>query len=425
MSPAILDDIRAYRPLFWINPLLEPYQTVRSDIPVGSGEIETARARMARWAPQLANLFPDAFDSDSDEPGTIESPLVDLARIPAVLAERYGRTPGSDPGRILLKLDSHLPVSGSIKARGGFHEVLALTERIAEHDADTIFSFTGQLPGAGQMITVGSTGNLGLSIGILGAALGFSVTVHMSRDARRWKKELLRSRGVVVIEHGGDFGAAVAAGRADAAGNPRCHFVDDERSTDLFVGYAVAGRPLRRQLEARGIEVDADHPLCVYLPCGVGGGPGGVTFGLKEEFGDNVHCYFVEPTHAPAMLVGLVTERYDRISVQDLGLDNRTVADGLAVGRPSGLVAPALRRIVSGIFTVEDEELLTLVALLSDHEGYRLEPSAVAGLPGPFQLLRETDVPENAVHVIWATGGNMVPDDEIAEWIRAGHEMIR
>ena len=62
----------------------------------------------------------------------------------------------------------------------------------------------------------------------------------------------------------------------------------------------------------------------------------GVCFGLKLVFGDNVHCFFVEPTQAPGMLVGMSTGLNHEIPMQDIGLTGLTHVDGLVVGRPSG-----------------------------------------------------------------------------------------
>jgi D-serine dehydratase len=191
---------------------------------------------------------------------------------------------------------------------------------------------------------------------------------------------------------------------------------------DLFLGYAVAARRVRQQLVDLAIAVDGDHPLFVYLPCGVGGGPGGIAFGLKQIYGENVHCFFAEPTHSPCMLIGLYTGLHDGVSVQDFGLDGLTAADGLAVGRPSGFVGKIVAPLLDGIFTVDDATLFRLLALLADSENIRMEPSALAGMVGPLRIVTANDYQRSlglaskmadATHLVWGTGGGMVPDNEM------------
>ena len=224
-------------------------------------------------------------------------------------------------------------------------------------------------------------------------------------------------------------------GRRQAEADPACYFVDDENSPQLFLGYAVAAERLARQFERAGVVVDAEHPLFVYLPCGVGGGPGGVAFGHKLVFGDAVHCLFAEPTHSPCMLLGVYTGLHDAVSVLDFGIDNLTAADGLAVGRPSGFVGRAMQRLIDGYYTVSDEELYRLLALAWQEEQVRLEPSALAGVPGMARVLRARDylerigvTPEqlaNATHLVWGTGGSMVPEAEFAAYLEKGRNLQR
>ena len=86
------------------------------------------------------------------------------------------------------------------------------------------------------------------------------------------------------------------------------------------------------------------------------------------------------------MLLGLMTGLYNRISAGDFGLYNKTDADGLAVGRPSGLVGKELEQMISAVFTVQDATLYKMLCMTWDVENIPLEPSAVAGMPGPFKL---------------------------------------
>ncbi|MDQ0270529.1 D-serine ammonia-lyase [Cytobacillus purgationiresistens] len=416
----LLEEITALQEALWIN---EQYNSTLNTA-LTRDDIDDAAARLQRFAPYIEKAFPETIE----EKGIIESKLIEIPKMQAKL--------GGLPGKLMLKCDSHLPISGSIKARGGIYEVLKHAEQLAlRHNKITVEDDYSKLTELKSFfskfsIAVGSTGNLGLSIGIMSAKLGFQVYVHMSADAKKWKKDLLREKGVHVVEHSSDFSEAVAKGREQASHDSNMYFVDDESSTDLFLGYAVAALRLQEQLNKLNVIVDEEHPLFVYLPCGVGGGPGGVTFGLKQIFGSNVHCFFAEPTHAPSMLIGLMTGLHEEVAVQDFGIDLHTEADGLAVGRPSGFVGKALEHAISGVYTVEDDKLFSLLTELADEENIYLEPSALAGLAGPLKVLSSEYINQNgfqtsmnqAAHIVWGTGGNMVPEAEMKSYYNRGEK---
>ena len=166
--------------IFWVNPAKKPYEAVKASLPFSRAQIEDAASRLARFAPFLQIKFPETVPTN----GLIESPLREIAQMRAWLHEPC---PEQFEGKLLLKMDSHLAAAGSVKARGGIYEILHHAETLAlEHgmlkDGDSYARFAdpdfrdffGKFS-----LHVGSTGNLGLSVGVIGAALGFKTCVHM------------------------------------------------------------------------------------------------------------------------------------------------------------------------------------------------------------------------------------------------------
>ena len=430
-SYPIVKELRQETELVWINPNKTAWAQGSKEIELTMADIDDAEARLKRFAPFIMKCFPETREKG----GIIESVLTPIPHLQTRLNEKYG---SGLKGKLLLKQDSHLAIAGSVKARGGIYEVLKHTEDLAlehwiltdyEDDYTKLCEPASRAFFSKYTVQVGSTGNLGLSIGIMSAVVGYKVIVHMSNDARQWKKDLLRQYGVNVKEYASDYSEAVKQGRAESDSNPMSYFVDDENSKNLFLGYAVAAKRLVGQLETLDVTVDEEHPLFVYVPCGVGGAPGGIAFGMKQMFGDAVHVFFVEPTQAPCMVLGMATGLQNKISVQDIGLTGLTHADGLAVGRASGFVGRVMMPILSGEFTLRDYKLYDYMRDLLETEDIFIEPSACASVQCVVMLnqLAEskaylekeglTKKMPQATHILWATGGNLVPETIREEYI--------
>ena len=210
----LVEDLIALKETTWLNPRTTTLAEGLPYVGLAKADVDDAHARLERFAPYLAKAFPETAAAG----GIIESELVAIPAMKTRLEQEYGVT---IPGTLLLKKDSHLPISGSIKARGGIYEVLAHAEKLAlasgllklDDDYSILLEPRFKDFFSQYSIAVGSTGNLGLSIGIMSARIGFKVTVHMSADAREWKKARLRSHGVTVVEYEQDDGVAVEQGR--------------------------------------------------------------------------------------------------------------------------------------------------------------------------------------------------------------------
>src|SRR5690625_1361840 len=412
----VLKDIIQLKETTWLNPNLSSINSLQ--IGLKKDDLYRARDLWRRFQCYLKLVFPELNKTN----GIIESDFIEINSMKNCL----NKNNSTKINNIYLKCDHDLPIAGSIKARGGFYEVLHYAETLAieagilspEDSYDKFASQEFKRFFNQYSIGVGSTGNLGISVGIIGTALGFNVTVHMSADAKEWKQELLREKGVFVHKYVGDFSKAISEGRRVTQTSPKGYFIDDENSELLFLGYSTAAFHLKEQLEEKNIVVDENNPLFLYLPCGVGGSPGGITFGIKHILGNHVHCFFAEPTHSPSTLIGLSTGEKEDICVHDLGIDNLTVADGLAVGRSSRFATDYNNHLVSGVYTIEDNQLFRLLTMLVDSEKIFVEPSATAGFSGPEKIMQSSYLkkhrikPNDITHVVWSTGGLLIPNSE-------------
>jgi D-serine dehydratase len=408
----IVARLRDRLPALWLRPrggLPRIDQT-----PITPAEIRDAEQRLVRFRPVLAALFPAASWD-----GRIRSALLE-----------YPRQPDLPP--LLVKADHDLPMTGSVKARGGVYELLCRVEAVALAEGLVIRGepLTPLLTPAAKAlfskhrIVVASTGNLGFSIGLVARAFGLEAEVHMSHDAKTWKKERLRRTGANVIEHPVDYTETVARARASASASGS-YFIDDESSRLLFVGYTTAAAELAGQLDERGLKVSTDTPLIVYLPCGVGGAPGGITAGLKTIYGDAVRCVFVEPVASACVLAALAVGNGSPVSVYDIGLDNDTIADGLAVPVASKLVMSSVGASIDAAVAVTDAAMLGWVRRAWNEARLRLEPSAASGFAAVLLFLeaaRKTGapLPPGAIHVVWTTGGSQLPEDQFTALLEGG-----
>ena len=92
-----------------------------------------------------------------------------------------------------------------------------------------------------------------------------------------------------------------------------------------------------------------------------------------------------------------------------------------------------MQRLLDGFYTLDDQTMYDLLGMLAQEENIRLEPSALAGMAGPQRVCASTEYHslqgftaqqlDNATHIVWATGGGMVPEEEMTQYLAKARQL--
>jgi threonine dehydratase len=255
-------------------------------------------------------------------------------KTPVFVSETFSRLVGRD---VQLKAEA-LQRTGAFKIRGAVNKVSMLDD--AERAAGVVAA---------------SAGNHGQAVAWAARQAGIPATVYMPEDAPMAKVEATVNYGANVELSGESFEEALAAAveRAEATGATFVHAFEDER---VIAGQGTIGLEVAEQLP----ELDT-----LVVPVGGGGLASGIALALRELKPD-LRIVGVQAA-ACAPYAGSTEHGF-------------TIADGIAVKKPSELTGSILRETLADIVTVTDEEISEAIVLLLERAKLVVEGAGAASL---------------------------------------------
>ncbi|MGH2448827.1 MAG: threonine synthase [Chloroflexota bacterium] len=310
--------------------------------------------------------------------GPVRYPL-QVGGTPLVAPSRIGTELGID--RLWIKDETRSP-SGSNKDRA--------TALVLEH----------AMRSGAMTVSAASTGNVAVSLSIGAAAAGVAAVIFVSDTVDEGKLRLMLVAGAVVVKVKGGYEAAFDLSRVAAR-----HFGWLDRNTGVnpvtLEGKKTVAFEIWEQLSRR-------LPDAVLVPVG-----DGTTYSaLAKGFWELEACGV---TDRLPRLIGVQAEGAQPIKVafetrsEAVAGPCRTLADGIAVGRPiSGAMAIRAAQETAGSFVaVTDEALLNSIQLLASRAGIIAEPAAAAAHAGLEAALELGLVRSDEEIVLLVTGSGL------------------
>ncbi len=316
--------------------------------------------------------------TDIPEGGIPQVGLADIRLAAELLEGVVTRTPTRNArwlgellgGEVRLKLEN-LQRTGSFKPRGAYL-------RLSRLDDDE----------RARGVVAASAGNHAQGVAMSAERLGIKATIFMPEGAPIPKVNATRGYGAEVIFHGQYLDQAIVRAKEFAA-ETGAIFISPFDHVDIVAGQGTCGLEILEQ---------APELRTLVVPTGGGGLLAGIAIAVKALRPD-VRVVGVQAEAAAAFPVSLAAGH-------PVQLDSmRTMADGIAVGRPGDITFDAVRRHVDDVITVSEDALARALVGLLERSKQVVEPAgaaAVAALasdPGAF----ETPV------VAVVSGGNIDP----------------
>ena len=257
---------------------------------------------------------------------------------------------------VQLKLET-AQITGSFKARGAMHALIALKARAPEID----------------FVITASAGNHGQALAWAGKALGIRVRAYAPASAADAKKTAMRQHGADLVECDG-YDAAEDAARGDAmhSGVP---YISPYNHDDVIAGQGTIA-----------LEMLEDEPTIDTLVVAVGGG--GLISGCAIVAKDRAHPIDVigaEAESSPVFTTALGAGEITTVTVLP------TLADALAGNlEPGSRTFPLVRHLVDGIALVAEGSIETAMRGLYKHHDLVTEGAGAVATAALLQGLRLT-----------------------------------
>lgn len=273
-------------------------------------------------------------------------------------------------GPVRLKCEN-LQRTGSFKPRGAYLRISRLSEQEKA-----------------QGVVAASAGNHAQGVALSAQLLGIRSTVFMPEGAPIPKVNATRGYGAEVVFHGQYLDQAIVEAKkyADETG---AVFISPFDHVDIVAGQGTCGLEILEQ---------APEVQTVLVPTGGGGLLAGVAIAIKSQRPD-VRVIGVQAAEAAAFPPSLAQGRPVQLETM------RTMADGIAVGRPGDITFAAVQEHVDDVVTVSEDSLARALVALMERAKQVVEPAGAAAVAALMD--DPAAYPTPAVAVL--SGGNIDP----------------